>query len=178
MKKEIFKNVVWYEWLYQISNLGRVKSLKYWKEKILKHQIWKSKYIYYNLCKDNICQKYYSHRLIWQAFIPNLENKPHINHKNWIKSDNRLENLEWITSKENHLHRFQILWQKWALKWKFWKLHHWAKRVNQYTKEWEFIKTWDSMADIQREIWINQRRVSDVCLWKINYIKWFKFKFC
>ena len=176
MEKEIWKDVVWYEWIYQISNLGRVKSILYSKERILKKydKDWYSR-LTLVLNKNKITKKI--HRLVALAFIPNPENKPHINHINWIKGDNRVENLEWCTRSENELHKYKVLWydnwmQKtwWPSKWKFWKDNHLGKKINQYTKEWEFIKTWWSIIDIERQMNILSRSIINVCKWKY----WFK----
>ena len=114
--KEIWKDIQGYEGHYQISNIGRVKSLArkknhikgfaITKEIILKQQ--KNFDGYYNLSlKLNCCRKNYSiHRLVAIHFISNLDNKKEVNHINGIKQDNRVENLEWCTRRENIIHSF------------------------------------------------------------------------
>lgn len=102
---EIWKDVQGYEGLYQVSNLGRVKSLirgYYWqKERILKPRKNHDGYLRFTLCKDGKTKTFYIHRLVAVAFIPNPENKPQIDHINAIKTDNTVNNLRWVTAKEN-----------------------------------------------------------------------------
>lgn len=94
---EIWKDIPEYEGLYQASNLGRIKSLLYGKEKILKTRIHPLGYELINLKNKT----YRVHYLVAQAFIPNPNNLPEINHKNEIKNDNRVENLEWCSREYN-----------------------------------------------------------------------------
>lgn len=109
---EIWKDVVGYEELYKVSNLGRIKSLgfrinnpiNYGKEKILKPNTCKLGYMYVGLTKNRILKSLKIHRLVAMAFMPNPENKPQVNHINGIKSDNCIGNLEWNTAKENMMH--------------------------------------------------------------------------
>lgn len=112
MKEEIWKDIAEYEGLYQVSNLGHVRSLdrviKYTnrrvvhaKSKIISGFIKKNGYISVDLYKDNKRKKFHLHRLVGAAFIPNPENKPQINHKDENKSNNSVDNLEWMTAKEN-----------------------------------------------------------------------------
>lgn len=101
---EVWKDVVGYEGLYRISNRGTVCRLyKNGKVNFMTPRIlngyWRVK-----LCNGNTQKEYFLHRLIAQAFIPNPENKPEINHINGIKTDNRIENLEWVTRSENAIH--------------------------------------------------------------------------
>jgi HNH endonuclease len=88
---------------YKINKNGDVLSSAYTKPRIL---IKKKKYGYLivNLHKNGHCKTVSVHRLVAAAFIPNINNKPFVNHKNGIKTDNRMENLEWVTHDENMKH--------------------------------------------------------------------------
>lgn len=98
-----FKKIYEYE-NYLISDTGVVKNIKFQKEHILTIHITGRGYLFINLYKNGKKKTGLIHRLLANAYIPNPENKPQINHKNGIKKDNRLENLEWVTSSENHIH--------------------------------------------------------------------------
>lgn len=111
-KIEFWKDIPEYEGLYQASNLGRIKRLakensKGFKEKIHNPVLQKTGYLLCALSKNKISKKYLAHRIIAKTFIENKFNKEQINHKNGIKNDNRIENLEWFTRSENTKHAWQ-----------------------------------------------------------------------
>lgn len=107
MCNEIWLPVKEYENIYEVSNIGRVKSLKYNKEKILKPNINNCGYYTISLSKNKIEKKHLVHRLVGLSFIKNTDKtKNQINHKNGIKSDNLFSNLEWVTNSENGKHAF------------------------------------------------------------------------
>ena len=90
---------------YHISNHGRVKSLKFGKERILKPSLIGKGYPAVSICYSKKKQKCeLIHKLVAFAFIPNLDNKPQVNHKDGNKLNNHIDNLEWVTIKENIQH--------------------------------------------------------------------------
>lgn len=121
---EIWKPVEEYP-MYEVSNTGFVRSIdrlitnqkqgkgpvvRFRKGQILSPSADKNGYKGLTLCDNG--KRYYKakvHRLVAQAFIPNPENKPEVNHINGIKDDNRFENLEWSTHSENHIHARNVL---------------------------------------------------------------------
>ena len=117
IEEEIFKPVIGFEGIYEISNLGRVKVLpREWisgtkgnclrkrGEFFLAQKTTKFGYFSVKLCKDNKRTYPVIHRLIALAFIPNPDNKPMINHIDGNKKNNRISNLEWCTGDENMKH--------------------------------------------------------------------------
>ena len=103
---EIWKDVNGYEGDYQVSSLGRVKSFKYGKEKILKPGKGSRGYLTVSLSKNKKGKTIKVHRLVALAFIKNPQGKRTVNHINGVKADNRLSNLEWATDSENIKHAF------------------------------------------------------------------------
>jgi NUMOD4 motif/HNH endonuclease len=101
MEIEIWKDVVGYEGLYVVSNLGRIKNSS---GKLLKPTKRSNGYLVSNLTKGGIKTQFKTHRLVCEAFIDNNEGKPLVNHINGIKDDNRVVNLEWCTYSENTKH--------------------------------------------------------------------------
>ena len=120
---EVWKDVIGYEGLYQVSNMGNIRCLgfegqsrKQGKKRYVDYvnpRLDKNGYYYVRLCHPILKSKAFMlHRLIAQAFIDNPKNKEQVNHINGIRSDNRIENLEWMTSKENLRHARTFLKNK------------------------------------------------------------------
>lgn len=109
-----FKNIEGYKY-HLISNTGIVKSLprnNKKKETLLKESDNGNGYKKVGIQENGVLKNVYIHRLVAQAFIPNPLNKKEVNHKNGIRHDNRVENLEWVTSSENNIHAIRFLGRK------------------------------------------------------------------
>lgn len=134
------KDVVGYEGLYGITPEGEVYSYK--RKKFLKPRDNKKGYLQVGLCKDGKEKNHLIHRLVAEAYIPNPENLPMINHKDENKSNNCLQNLEWCDNKYNCNYGTRNERKSDKLK----------KTVIQYDLDGNFIKEWKSATDVGREV--------------------------
>ena len=173
-EKEIWKDIPNYEGLYQVSNLGRVKSLERidalghrLKEKILKPGIVRNGYYLVRLTKQSIQKNYYVHRLVWIAFNSPIPEDLQVNHINEIKADNRLSNLNLMTPKENMNYGSR---NERATK----KL---SKVVLQFTLEGILVKEYASTKQVARETGFSQSNICGCCNGKYKQMYGYKWKY-
>lgn len=170
---EEWRDIKGYEGLYQVSNMGRVKSLERKsgfyltkkgklscysvKEKICRQHIVMT-YLMVHLSKDNIKEQLKVHRLVAENFIDNINNYPQVNHKDENKLNNNTNNLEWCTSKYNNNYgtRNKRISDKQRNDPRF------SKRIMQYSLDGEFIKEWESICEAGRAGYC-RKTISDVC---------------
>ena len=151
MKTEQWKFVPEFEGLYEVSNHGNVRS----KTGVLKPYAAYKGYLYidlYNGSKKSR-KKFSVHRLVALVWVPNPDNKPEIDHINGINTDNRAENLRWVTRSENCSNE-NTRYKNGVTR---------RKKVNQYTLDGELVKTWLSASEIYRETGYAQGNVSQCC---------------
>lgn len=106
---EIWRDVVGFEDFYEVSNLGNVRRKK---SKRLREINYAQIYPTITLSINGLHKTYRLHRIVAKAFLPKIEGKEHVNHKNGNKRDNRADNLEWVTQAENNLHSYRELKRK------------------------------------------------------------------
>jgi len=174
--KEIWKNINGYKY-YQVSNLGRIKTLsrkdihkrknqlivRHKKEKRIKGILKSSGYIQVNLftnSKQYKCELV--HRLVGKAFIKNFANKPMINHKDGNKQNNIISNLEWCNLSENIIHSYNVLGAIPHTSGKIGVLHPKSKAVLQ-KKDGKIIKRWDCASDAVREFGFDSGGITKAC---------------
>lgn len=162
--EEQWKDIVGYEGLYRVSSLGRVFSVR--SNRCLQPYgsgSYKNQYLKVDLFVNGQRKKCCIHRLVAEAFLPNPDLLPQVNHKNEDTTDNRLENLEWCTAEYNNNYgtRKQRL----------------SVPVDQYTTNGEFIKTWIGATAAAKELNINQGHISEVCRGKRNTCGGYKWKY-
>jgi len=174
MEKEIWKDIPEFKGFYQASNIGRIKTvarvvpfgsqIRYIKEKILKQRI---RFGYFE-CNLSVNGKLYirkSHRLVAFAFIPNPNKKLFINHKNGIKHDNYVDNLEWCTKSENMKHAYKTGLAKSSkpmLGRTGYKNHN-SKEVAQYNTNGKLLKKFGSAKQASILLNINYQGICDCC---------------
>ncbi len=178
MENEIFRDIENYENLYQISNLGRVYSVK--SGKFLKPQKRKDNYLQVILWKNGKLKAYLVHRLVGQAFIPNPMNYKEVNHKSEIKTDNRVENLEWCDRSYNNSYGTRLERQ---LANPNWKTSHekiakkLSKPVLQFTRDNKFVAEFPSTMEAERQTRIFQTNISKCCNGKLKSAGGFVWRF-
>lgn len=166
--KEIWKDKKDYEGHYQVSNCGRVKSLNYHRmgfEKILKTYVDKDGYL--TVMLNNPRKTFLVHRLVAEAFLPNPDNLPQVNHKDENKQNNNVENLEWCTVKYNN--EYNNGQKRRAIK-------H-LKPILQYTLDGEFVREWESAIQAEREGGFSSGNICSVLKGKRKTHKGFIFKY-
>lgn len=168
MEKEIWKDVVGYEGLYEVSNFGKVKSAKRCgsKGEILATSM-SSGYYRVNLSNGK-CKKFLVHRLVAKSFLENPNGLPQINHKDLCKTNNILSNLEWCSRSENMRHRHNLRPINHSRYWegKTGEKYHLSKPVLQLDKNGNELKKWPSITLAQNELGL--KHISCVCLGKRN----------
>jgi hypothetical protein len=108
---EFWRNIIGYEGLYQISTLGNVKSLGNEfskKERLLKQKLDRNGYKSISLCKNGQSKYFSIHRLVAIHFLNRKDPSLHVNHRDGIKTNNNLHNLEWVTRSENQKHAYRL----------------------------------------------------------------------
>lgn len=169
METEIFKDIEGYEGLYQISNLGNVKSLNYHrtgKERILKPAKKDNGYLFIGLHKNRNIKYFLIHRLVASSFLPNPNKLKEINHINENKIDNRVENLEWINHKDNMKYGNRSV-KELETKNKNSSINA-EKPIIQLSKYGIEIGRYKSINEAERQTGINQSSIGRCCKGKYN----------
>ena len=141
---EEWRPVKGFEGLYECSSIGRIKSLK---NGIITQQKNNTGRLKVQLWKNGKKKPMYVHRIVAEAFLPNPQNLETVNHIDENPLNNRVDNLEWMSMRDN------VRYSN-------------TKKINQYTIEGKFIRTWDAMMDIVRELGYNKAIISKCCLHK------------
>lgn len=184
---EIWKEIKGFEKLYEVSTFGRIKRLpkkvhnnglknknKYFisKEKIIKTSNISKGYKGVTLTKDKKRYPKKVHRLVAEAFIPNPENKSQVNHKDGNKANNKIDNLEWCTNKENVIHAYKLGLNS------ILKLTEAKKKpiilINDKNNK---IKEYNSIKEAAQELNLYNSNISKVCNGKLKHTGGYAFIF-
>lgn len=176
INNELWKDIDGFENYYQISSFGRIKSKERdivcgkakfkSKERYLKS--WECKthnndsYLYITLCVNGKHYKKSIHRLVATAFIPNNNNMPEVNHKDGNKHNNKVENLEWVTEKQNQQHSWEVLKRK-KYKQEYFNL---LNKIKNLKLKLIANGDWDKVEKIFKELFENEENI-DFQIWKL-----------
>lgn len=156
--EEIWKDISGFEELYQVSNYGRVKSLPRKTGNQYCNGVIKKAYNEFGYNRIQLVRKdrkkwFFIHRLVAEAFIPNPNNLPQINHIDGNKTNNNVDNLEWCTQKQNTIHAYKNGLKK-------------TRCIMQYDLSNNFIRNWDSIIDASRTLSIDRSSIQICCAGK------------
>lgn len=175
MENEIWKDIVGYEGLYQISNFGNVKSLNYRrtkKAKVMIPKINNSGYKWVELSDGRFKKQLLIHRLVAMAFLENPNNYPEVNHKDENTLNNEVDNLEWCT----HLYNVRYFFERH-------KHENIVGRkpikvlINQLTLDGELIETWDSYLTLNKKFNYKGTSIKECCSGKRKTAYGYKWEF-
>jgi hypothetical protein len=162
--EEVWKFIEGFGENYEISSFGRVRNSK--TSKYLKPYSNSDGYLVVGLSKNNKIKTISVHRLVAKSFIPNPNNLPEVNHKDYNVTNNCYDNLEWCNRQYNIEYSKNRIAK--ATKERF------SRTIYQYSSEGILIKIWNLVMDIQRELGLNSRQVTDCCNNKVktcgNYV--------
>lgn len=170
---EVWKDIAGYEGLYQVSNMGRVKSLskkcgrRTSKEKIMNPFISWDGYNLITFCKDGKTKHFRIHRLVAEAFIPNPNGLPCVNHKDLSTTNNAVDNLEWCTHEYNNTYAGRAI--KTARKN--------MKPICQFDLNGHLIREWESGSKIQQELGYEKTHIYSCCTGKRKTANGYTWKF-
>lgn len=166
--EEIWKE---YKYGYSVSNLGNIRNKKWILLKPVKAKSW---YTYVTIKRKWLRL----HRIITEVFL--WESDLYVNHKDWNKSNNNLDNLEYVTPSENNIHAYRVLHINHA-RWMSWKTGYKnkiGKEVAKYDLFGNIIQKYWSMRNAAMENGIQHQSVFLACKWKIQTAWWFIWKLC
>lgn len=169
MSKEVeeWRPINGYEGLYEVSDWGNVRSLDHtviqrnfkgryvethYKGKILTHGRGRKNYMRMTLCKNNVTERKWLHRLVAEAFIPNPSNKPFIDHRDGNPQNNNVENLQWVTTKENNNNPITLERLRES---KIGCKNRETKKVARCDAVWNILEVYDSLKDARRKGFCN-----------------------
>ena len=158
---EFWKDIKDYEGFYEVSNKGNVRNFN--TKQILSPSKSNKGYNHVILCKNKVQKGIGVHRLVALNFLPNPQNKPQVNHINGIKTDNRVENLEWVTCSENIIHSYKAGKQR--MGWDRELINRNAKSHYKKVRAIEIDKVFDSITKASQELNICLSSISN-CLHK------------
>lgn len=192
--REVWRDVKNYEGYYEVSNLGRVRSLaktikiknkygsrynrRYNRQLILKTKSNKQGYLSVFLTKKGLYKCFRVNRLVAEVFIDNPESKPQAHHVNGIKADNRADNLQWMTRSENGKNAvINGLIKTGKDSPLFGKKHPLSKAVFQLTLKGKFIRKFDCISDVTRELGIVRSNITAACTGRYKIAGGFRWKY-
>lgn len=175
---EIWKDIKNYEGLYQVSNLGKIKSIDRmvnckdnYSKKILGRYLCftqdKDGYLMCSLWKKNKGQTVKVHRVVCSSFKENIESKPQVNHIDGDKKNNNIENLEWVNNSENNKHAYKIGLKKPCQK----------KAVYVYNLNMDLLFSFDNIHEASRVTNVDRSNLTKVCKGEFKQCKGLIFKY-
>ena len=163
-KTEIWKDIQGYEGSYQVSSLGRIRSLP--RKNHLTYSFMRpfyneNGYKCISLYKNNIKHNFYIHRLVASTFLPNPKNLSQVNHKDYRRGNNYVDNLEWISMRENIAYSY---------------CNSPKKPVNQYRLDGSFVKRWNCISDVSK-IGAHRSDIAKCCRGILKQSKGYKWRY-